>query len=86
MKEKIGTLLKKQNYWLQFSKLHFLLKLVFPKFCYPKPVAGTGSEARQNWTGSTKLHVGLSKSSYLMRFEQNDLKIVSNLLKTPTCI
>ena len=57
MKEKIGSLLKRQNYLLLFSKLHFLLKLMFNKFCYPEPepepVAGTG--AGQDWTGSTTL-------------------------------
>ena len=37
MKEKIGTLLKKPNYLLKFSKLHFLLKLVFKKICYREP-------------------------------------------------
>ena len=60
IERKRGTLKKNLNYWLLFSKLHFLLKLVLQK-CYqePKPVAGTG--AGQDWTGSTTLlaEVGL---------------------------
>ena len=52
IESKIGTrtLLKKKNYLLKFSKLHFLLKLLFKKFRYPEPVK----------IGSTTLATGLN--------------------------
>ena len=49
-----APLLKTQNHSLQFSKLHFLLKLVFKKK-FPEQEVETGVGAGQDWTGSTTL-------------------------------
>ena len=37
---------KTLNYLLKFSKLHFLLKFVLQKCCYPEPKPVAGTEAR----------------------------------------
>ena len=45
LKDKIGTLKKKRLLTL-VVKLHFLLKLVLQKCCYPKPEPGAGARSR----------------------------------------